>query len=261
MSKKAIKPGVTFFLSFEEYWLLFKAAGSVTGVVLALCKAGEDEVGRKVHFAFEDFAPCLKALVAAAKRTTSLKKREKFLALSAKLTRYIGLRGHAHRHGREVELKPQAKSKSDVYVFEVQMIHYPEEADVRRTIAIAGTRSLYNLASLIIDSFGMMLDHCFAFYSDVNAHPSAEHAEIYELFVDIGQEPTASHAQGVKKVKISAAFPQVGKTMLFMFDYGDDWRFGVELKEVRQKFAGEKLPALISKIGNAPPQYPSFEDV
>ena len=102
MGKKALKPGVTFLLSFEDYWLLFKAAGSVTGVVLALCKAGEDGDGRTVHFAFEDFAPCLKALTAAAKRTTSLKKREMLVALSRKLAGYAVLRSQVNLRGRAV---------------------------------------------------------------------------------------------------------------------------------------------------------------
>lgn len=93
MSKKAIKLGITFLLTFEEYWLLFNAARSDTGVVLALCKAVEDGHARKVHFAFEDFTSCLKALTVAAKRTTSLKKRDMLAALSRKLARYAVLRG------------------------------------------------------------------------------------------------------------------------------------------------------------------------
>lgn len=106
MSKKAIKPGITFLLTFEEYWLLFKAATSNTGVVLALCKAGDDGDARKVYLAFENFAPCLKALSAAAKRTTSLKKREKLMALSRKLAGYAALRGRVRLSGRAVVQKP-----------------------------------------------------------------------------------------------------------------------------------------------------------
>jgi hypothetical protein len=106
MSKKAIKPGITFLLTFEEYWLLFKAATSNTGIVLALCKASDDGRDRKVHSAFEDFAPCLKTLAAAAKRTTSLNKREKLIALSRKLAGYALLRGQGPLHSRTVGKKP-----------------------------------------------------------------------------------------------------------------------------------------------------------
>ena len=101
-----IKPGITFLLTFEEYWFLFNAATSETAVVLALCKAVDDGEGRKVHFAFEDFAPCLKALAAAAKRTTSLKKREKLIALSRKLAGYAVLRGQGPLRGSAVGQKP-----------------------------------------------------------------------------------------------------------------------------------------------------------
>ncbi|HSV44061.1 MAG TPA: hypothetical protein VLJ10_05850 [Candidatus Bathyarchaeia archaeon] len=99
-------------------------------------------------------------------------------------------------------------------------------------------------------------DHCFAFYGDVNNHPSSEQKEIYELFVDVGEEPTAPHAKGVKKVKVEKVFTAVGKTMLFMFDYGDDWRFSVTLKEIRPVVEGEKLPRVLKSVGKAPKQYP-----
>lgn len=102
MSKKPIKPGITFLLTYQEYWILFKAATSVTGVVLALCKSGDDGDGRAVHFAYEDFVPCLKALAAAAKRTTSLKRREMLVALSRKLAGYAALRDRVRVHGRAV---------------------------------------------------------------------------------------------------------------------------------------------------------------
>lgn len=90
----------------------------------------------------------------------------------------------------------------------------------------------------------------------MNIHKKSSQKEIYELFVDIGEEPTAPHAQGVKKTKVGKVFTSVGKTMLFLFDYGDNWNFRVELKEIRRAVEGEKLPKVLNAIGKAPLQYP-----
>lgn len=78
--------------------------------------------------------------------------------------------------------------------------------------------------------------------------------------MDIGEGPTAPHARGVKNVKIEKVFTGVGKTMLFMFDYGDNWRFAIELKKVRDMIPGEKLPAVEKMIGKAPLQYAPLKD-
>jgi len=43
--------------------------------------------------------------------------------------------------------------------------------------------------------------------------------------------------------------------MLFLFDYGDNWKFRVELKNVRKTDEGEKLPRTIKATGKAPAQY------
>ena len=44
--------------------------------------------------------------------------------------------------------------------------------------------------------------------------------------------------------------------MLFFFDYGDNWNFSVELKEIRKAVEGDKLPRVTNTIGKAPLQYP-----
>lgn len=48
--------------------------------------------------------------------------------------------------------------------------------------------------------------------------------------------------------------------MLFLFDYGDNWNFRVELKEIRKAIEGEKLPRVLNVIGKAPLQYPPIRD-
>ena len=69
-----------------------------------------------------------------------------------------------------------------------------------------------------------------------------------------------SDARSVKRTRISEAFPKVGTKMIFLFDYGDDWRFRVALIGKDHNEPRAKYPRVIASVGEAPEQYPDFED-
>ena len=48
--------------------------------------------------------------------------------------------------------------------------------------------------------------------------------------------------------------------MRFLFDYGDEWVFLVELVKREPRETKIKLPRLLSSVGKAPVQYPDPED-
>ena len=77
---------------------------------------------------------------------------------------------------------------------------------------------------------------------------------IYELFADMGEADAG--VLGVKKTKITQAFPQIGHSMLFLFDYGDEWRFRVTLTKMEKKIAKVRYPRIVATRGEAPEQYP-----
>ena len=43
--------------------------------------------------------------------------------------------------------------------------------------------------------------------------------------------------------------------MLFLFDYGDNWRFIIKLENLNDKIKEEKYPRIIGSKGKAPKQY------
>lgn len=141
------------------------------------------------------------------------------------------------------------------YVFEARMTQYPEDEDIARRVAVSGKKSLLHLAQVVLNAFDFDCDHCFGFYGDIHQRPGPEQSEIYEAFVDAGVEPSSELAGSVERTKIGTVFKEVGKTMLFMFDYGHDWRFILELKNIEQNTA-KKLPSVLERVGAAPPQYP-----
>jgi hypothetical protein len=128
---------------------------------------------------------------------------------------------------------------------------------IHRDIEIEPSKSLYTLAEAIVTAFGFDFDHAFGFYS---GHKSATSAfPRYELFADMGE--AAPGVSGVKKTRISQAFAEIGHTMVFLFDYGDEWRFRVSLKATGTKLAKVRYPRVVAARGAAPPQYPDPDDI
>src|SRR3989338_8088590 len=122
----------------------------------------------------------------------------------------------------------------EYYVFDVRLEEcgmYETVNKAVRKIKISGSRSLYELARTITKAFGFSFDHAFGFYDCFGDLREAK--KVFELFVDAGEEASPA-AQGVKKTKVSQVFMKPGERMLFLFDYGDEWRFSVELKEIRR---------------------------
>lgn len=167
------------------------------------------------------------------------------------------------RERRKIE-KPYVEGKPALwyYIFNVWIYgDYPPTKKERiiRKIQIAGTKSLYDFAKVIIQAFDFYFDHCFGFYSDLKRPRNSEKA--YELFYDLdGVEPSAPHVKSVKHTKIQQVFKQPGDKMLFLFDYGDRWQFFVDLEEIKQADKWDLKPVTLESIGKAPLQYPPCED-
>ncbi|MGH7909484.1 MAG: IS1096 element passenger TnpR family protein [Thermodesulfobacteriota bacterium] len=119
-----------------------------------------------------------------------------------------------------------------------------------RVLAIPEGLTLYRLAEAILDSFDFNFDHCFGFYDNINRWIDSD--EGYELFADIGEE---SRFEGVEKTKVNKVFDKIGKKILFLFDYGDEWQFIAELVGVESPKEGEKYPFVTEFVGVAPAQY------
>ena len=97
----------------------------------------------------------------------------------------------------------------------------------------------------------------FGFYSKLTARYRTS-PEKYELFADTG-ESADSDAGSVQQTAVSKAFAKAGKKMLFVFDYGDEWRFTVELVKLGEKKPGTRYPRLLDSSGDAPEQYPDMD--
>jgi hypothetical protein len=133
------------------------------------------------------------------------------------------------------------------------------QKSIYRDIEIAASKSLYRLAEAIVTAFDFDFDHAFGFYSGLTPAKMMRQDPRYELFADMGDADPG--VLSVKKTKVSQAFPAIGHTMVFLFDYGDDWLFRVSLRGAGTKTANVRYPRVVATHGEAPPQYPDPDDL
>lgn len=114
--------------------------------------------------------------------------------------------------------------------------------------------TLYELAEEIVNAFDFDLDHRFGFFDNLKSW--TESKECYELFKDMEEEGLEeTRCKSVKKTKVDRVFRNIGKKVLFLFDYGDEWHFIVELKGMESPRRGAEYSLILESVGKAPPQY------
>ena len=130
------------------------------------------------------------------------------------------------------------------------------EPSIYREIEIISTTSLFRFAAAIVAAFGFEFDHAFGFYAKLTGRDVLQSRPRYELFHDMGAR---TDSFSVRKTMVDEAFAEPGDKLLFVFDYGDAWRFVVELLRIGPAKKGTRYPRLVSHRGAAPQQYPDPE--
>lgn len=123
---------------------------------------------------------------------------------------------------------------------------------VYRDIEIDSDRSLFELAHVITKAFGFDFEHAFGFFNRLTGRVFSSPVR-YELFAD---EETGGEARSVHQATIAQAFPRANSKMLFVYDYGDEWCFRVEVREISNLPPESTVPRVTAEVGKAPEQYP-----
>ena len=143
----------------------------------------------------------------------------------------------------ELLLPPPAK-REGIFTFKISL-----EKDIWRRIAIPSSLTLDDLSDEILDSVDFDNDHLyeFTYRNEVGlkvevGHPSCD----TDLFTD--------------EVFLSDLPLQVGESMEYVFDFGDWWKFNVQLESFEPGKSRRKKAILLKSHGKAPEQYPSWDD-
>ena len=138
------------------------------------------------------------------------------------------------------------------YTFTIRHGHYIA------TVALPENWTLYEFANFITDTVGFYFDHPFEFCN--NLKKPYRSTERYSLFADMDGPSNEGVADtGVKNTLVSTAFQQ-GKSMLFHFDYGDDWYFLVKCTAIAEMDKQSRFNKVLSTKGTPPVQYPDEGD-
>lgn len=120
-----------------------------------------------------------------------------------------------------------------------------------RRIAISAYDTLEDLAWAIIDAFDFDGDHLDEFsFRDRDGTTTKVVRELYD------EDEVLTEEMQVGYLPLSA-----GQSMQFLYDFGADWKFDVELHKVRLLKDGEDNPEpkVVAQKGKAPEEYPEWD--
>lgn len=125
------------------------------------------------------------------------------------------------------------------YVFKVAL-----GKNLWRRIEMSADDTLLELHYVIQKAYSFDADHLYSFFMDGKAWSG-------EKFTC----PFEDEGPHVDEARIGELGLRAGQSILYLFDYGDEWRFQVELEEIRKEEPKPREPKVIEKKGKAPEQY------
>ena len=138
--------------------------------------------------------------------------------------------------------KPVAKPGAVLtYTFKVT---YERKPSVWQLIEIAADQTLDDLHYAILGAVNFDSDHLYSFFMSGRAWDDAT-----EYASPFGEGPSAA------QVKIGDLSLRMKQRFLYLFDYGDEHRFDVQLVGINAEAPKGRYPKIVEKHGKAPRQY------
>lgn len=113
-----------------------------------------------------------------------------------------------------------------------------------RVITVPASYTLYQFTETILTAFQMELTHSFGYYDNDENWKKSEIT--YELDADLDNDGAVD---GVKSVTVEKAFPDIGKGLMLLHNYGEPEKFWVELRVVSHAKLDESYPVLEDAMG------------
>jgi hypothetical protein len=147
------------------------------------------------------------------------------------------------------------------YVFSAQLDGWK---GVRRKIAIRGDQSLADLHGALRAAFDWDDDHLYSFWLSGRfwARDGSEYTHPFALESDpfAGWDiPIAKPARKSAEQHLDRLGLIKGQRIAYLFDFGDEWRVRLTLREITA-VDRESYPRVLESVGDAPPQYPDYDD-
>lgn len=101
----------------------------------------------------------------------------------------------------------------------------------------------------------------FMFGDDADALEKARQTLENPLFQQIAAHLDEMYAEpgDVRVTKLDDLGLKIGKTFMYLFDYGDEWRFNVRVHHINFDAPEGDYPKIVQSVGDPPPQYPVYD--
>jgi hypothetical protein len=149
-----------------------------------------------------------------------------------------------------------------VYIFKVALAG---TKDIWRRIAIRPNQTLDDLHEAIYAAFDRYDEHMYSFFFPARPttnlrkiHDSPEYTHPYnaESSDQFKEERTPSAA----KARLQSLGLKPKQRFYYLFDFGDSWWHEITVESLDAVAEKGRLPRIIDKHGDSPPQYPDDED-
>ena len=135
---------------------------------------------------------------------------------------------------------------------------------VRRTIAVRADQTLAVLHDALRVAFDWDDDHLYAFWLGGRfwARDATEYVHPLALELDplAGWDlPTQAPSRESAEQRLDRLGLIKGQRIAYVFDFGDEWRVRLTLRQIVADDAGA-YPRILESVGDAPPQYPDYEE-
>jgi len=137
-----------------------------------------------------------------------------------------------------------AKFVDGTYIFKAALA-----GNLWRRIETSANHTLLDLHNSIQKAYKFDDDHLYSFFMDGKPWSREKFTCPYE-----------AEGPHVDEVRIGELGLFVGQGILYLFDYGDEWCFRVELEEILTERPKSGKPKIIGTKGKAPKQYGYFDE-
>lgn len=143
------------------------------------------------------------------------------------------------------------KNYRQALTFKIEFIDpdFQGESLPLRVMTVTGDTTLYDFAGHITVIFDRDFTRAFGFYNNLEDWRAS--TDSYELYADIDDEP-GENSKSVKKTPVDQVLFQPGQKMLFLFDYGQELKFRLELIRLSEVNPQETYPVLEDALGSVP---------
>jgi hypothetical protein len=138
---------------------------------------------------------------------------------------------------------PKQGFTDGIYIFKVSV------SRSWRRIAIPAKRELSWLAGTILDAFDFDYDHLYEF----------SYKDCFGRICKIGH-PYMESPPFADQVRIGDLLLEPGASMTYLYDFGDNWKFDVQLEAINPPDSKIKKAKILEIHGDAPQQYWSEEE-